>query len=364
MRKHASLHAPATRPSPRTVAFLLVLVAAAWGRSAAAQGEGLGSGTDEESEVSLTAQEPTGEAAQVPWRGSEFIYRNTFTAYSLDPSADLTWNPYYAMIFGFKPRWWFDDHWYVGARLDVTRELTQADDTTFGGEAWLGDLLLTAGAAKFYTIPGVGIDLGADLLLSTPTSKISQGRTLVLGLGPGVRVSRTFDLGEGELSVGYHVRFSSFFHRYTTSELESPRIPTCSSSGSGCDAFVNTGERNAQFRVQHGIDVAYEPLEWLALGTGFEHIVDWLYPMSFDDPDISLVNDSPSDQRWASVFYFEATFTPIPALEIGVGYETISPQLAPDSTYNNPFFNRYTTLYLDLRVEVDGLVSQLMGEDT
>jgi hypothetical protein len=359
----------------------LVLVAAAWGRSAAAQGEGLGSGTDEESEVSLTAGEPTDEAAQAPWRGSEFIYRNTFTAYSLDPSADLTWNPYYAMWWTFKPRWWFDDHWYVGARLDVTRELTQADDTTFGGEAWLGDLLLTAGASKFYTIPVVGIDLGADLLLTTPTGKISQGQTLVLGLGPGVRVSRTFDLA-GDFTVGYHVRFSSFFHRYTTSELESPRIPSCSSSGSGCDAFVNTnapdwqlaptsnpdsfvntGVRNTQFRVQHGIDLAYEPLEWLALGTGFENIIDWLYSASFDAPDISLDNDKPSDQRWASSFYFEVTFTPIKALEVGVGYETISPQLAPDSTYYNPFFNRYSTLYLDLRVEVDGLVSMLTGEE-
>jgi hypothetical protein len=362
MRKNASLHAPATHSALRTVAFLLVLAATAWGRSAAAQGEGLGSGSDEEGEVSLVEEQPTEEAVQAPWRGSEFIYRNTVSAYTLDPSADLTWNPYYAMSFGFKPRWWFDDHWYVGARLDVTRELTQADDTTLRGEAWLGDLLLTAGASKFYTIPVVGIDLGADLMLSTPTSKISQGRTMVLGLGPGVRVSRTFDLA-GEFSVGYHVRFSSLFHRFTTSELESPIIPTCSSSGAGCDAFVNTGVRNTQFRVQHGIDLSYEPLEWLALGTGFEHIVDWLYAMDSNDPDVSLLNESPADQRWASSFYFEVTFMPIPALEVGVGYETISPQLAPDSTYYDPFFNRYTTLYVDLRVEVDGLVSQIMGEE-
>jgi hypothetical protein len=49
-------------------------------------------------------------------------------------------------------------------------------------------------------------------------------------------------------------------------------------------------------------------------------------------------------------------------LEVGLGYETVSPQLAPDSTYYNPFYNRYTTLYLDLRLEVDGLVAQIEGE--
>ena len=312
-------------------------------------------------EISLAAESET-SGARAPWRGSEVSYRNVVSLVTLDPSAELTWNPYYAMEWGFKPRWWLDDHWYVGARLDVARELTQSDDTTDAGEAWLGDLLLVTGASRIVTIPWVDIDVSADLILTTPTSKISQARTLALGIGPGVRLARSFD-GGGEWQLGYHVRFSSFLHRMTTAELETPLVPSCTRSGNGCDSFLNTGVRNVQWRVQQGVDLSYEPLEWLTLSAAFEHIVDWLYPIESDDPRVSFGVDSPTDQRHASAFGFEVTFVPLPAMELGVGYETISPQLAPDSTYFNPFYNRYSTIYLDLRLEIDGLVAQLTGEE-
>jgi hypothetical protein len=316
-----------------------------------------GGGDEDGGEINLEAPvEPEEELA--PWRGSEFSYRNVATVSGMDRSAELTWNPDWAMEFGFKFRWYFDEHWFAGARLEVTREVTEADDTTYAGEAWLQDLRLSGGGARFVTIPGVGIDLSADVTLTLPTSKVARARTLYLGIGPNVRLSRSWELG-GDWQVGYHVRFNSYFHEATTAERETPLIPTCASSGAGCESFVNTGLRNAQWRVQHGVDLSYQPLEWLGFSAAFEHIVDWLYPIEGDDPRISWENESPTDLRHASAFEVEATFAPIPALEIGVGYSTISPQLAPDSTYYNPFYNRYTTLYLDLRLEIEGLVDQL-----
>jgi hypothetical protein len=111
------------------------------------------------------------------------------------------------------------------------------------------------------------------------------------------------------------------------------------------------------------VDLSYEPLDWLSFGTGFEHILDWLYPIEGDDPRISLTLEDPTDERHASWFYVEATFTPIPALEVGIGYETLAPRLAPDSSYYNPFYNRYSTVYLDLRLSFDGLVSMVSGDE-
>ncbi len=323
----------------------------------AAQEAGPAAGGEGGGEINLEAPVESGEEL-APWRGSEFSYRNVATVSGMDPSAELTWNPYWAMEFGFRFRWYFDEHWFAGARVDVTREVTEADDTTYAGEAWVGDLLLTGGGSRFVTIPGVGIDLSADVTLTLPTSKLSQARTLYLGIGPNVRLSRGWTLG-GDWSAGYHVRFNSYLHGATTAERETPLIPTCASSGQGCEAFVNTGLRNAQWRVQHGVDLSYQPLEWLGLSVAFEHIVDWLYPLEADDPRVSWENESPTDLRHASAFEAEVTFTPWPALAIGVGYSTISPQLAPDSTYYNPFYNRYTTLYLDLRLQIEGLVDQL-----
>jgi hypothetical protein len=324
---------------------------------------GTGSAPVDGGEITFeTVEEESGLA---PWRGSAFIYNNEVMLRGLDPSADPTWNPYWGMNFTFKPRWWFDDVWSVGARLDLSREITQADDRTFQGETWVHDLILSAAASNFYTIPVLDIALSADLLLTTPTSKLSQARTLALGIGPGVSIDRIIDLGPaGELYLGYHVRFSAFLNRYTTSELESPIIPGCARSGNGCDEFVNTGERNTQWRVQHGVDIAWEIQEWVGVGFGFEHIVSWLYAIEGQDPRITFQPEDDIDRRYSSAFYAELTFTPWAPFEVGLGYSTVSPQLAPDSTYFNPFYNRYTTMYLDLRLDVGGLVTTIQGINT
>jgi hypothetical protein len=318
--------------------------------------------TADAGEITFEAVEE--ESGPAPWRGSAFIYNNEAQVRGFDKSADPTWNPYWAMNFTFKPRWWFDDTWFVGARLDLSREITQADDRTYQDETWVHDLLLSTGASAFYTIPVVEIALSADLLLTTPTSKLSQARTLSLGIGPGVSVDRIFDLGPaGELYLGYHVRFSGFLHRYTTSELESPIIPGCSRSGpGGCDEFINTGERNARMRVQHGVDIAWEIQEWIGVSTGFEHIVSWLYPIEGEDPRITYEPEENTDERYGSAFYVELAVMPWDPLEIGLGYSTVSPQLQPDSTYFNPFYNRYTTVYLDLRLDIGALVQVIRGE--
>ncbi|MBI5487014.1 MAG: hypothetical protein HY905_06750 [Deltaproteobacteria bacterium] len=319
-------------------------------------------GSDESGEISLVAEVEPGEELLAPWRGSQITYLNEVGVVSFDRSFDLTYNPYWLMTWVFRPRWWFDDVWNVAARLDLSREVTQADDRTFQGETWVHDLLLSAGASRFVTIPGAGIDVSADLVLTVPTSKISQARTLALGIGPGVRISRNVDLGPaGTLFLDYHVRFSAFLNRYTTSELETPIIPSCSGIDGGCDEFINTGERNTQWRVQHGISISWQVLDWLGASAGFEHIVSWLYDIDKDDPRISDQAEADIDARYSSAFDVELTFSPWNPLELGLGYSTISPQLAPDSTYYNPFYNRYSTVYLDLRILIDGLVDEITG---
>ena len=215
------------------------------------------------------------EQSRVPWRGSEFVYRNVFSAISLDRSADLTYNPSYAMSFSFRPSWWFSDHLYVRANLDLVRELTEADETSHKNETLLGDLALTAGYAPVVTIPVVDIAVSADILFRIPTSKVSQARSLALGIGPGVRLSRSFDLLSG-LSVGCSLRAMPLIHQSTTAELETPLIPGCSASDGGCDAYLHTGVRNAQFRLQQLFYVTARLLDWLSLSTTYGLWIDWL----------------------------------------------------------------------------------------
>ena len=306
------------------------------------------------------------EEPPVPWRGSVLEYRNAFGIRNLDPYADLTHNPYYVMALSLRPRWWFGEHLNVYARLDVARELTEPDDTTYANETVLHDLYLGVGAKQLYTIPEVEIHVSADLRLTIPTSKASRFRTLVLGVGPGVALTRSFDFEEyGELTFGYRPRFTINFHSSTTSQRDTALIPTCLS----CEQHFNTGRRNSAYRLWNGVDVGYTFLERFGVSVSYAHVTDWLYPLSGDPPGADdgipdggaegVTQEDPPTVRFSSAFGFEVSVTPIDMLEIGIGWETLSPQLSDGSTYYNPIYNRYSQAYLDLRLQVDALVAEI-----
>jgi len=298
--------------------------------------------------------------AKAPWRGSSLTLRTEASAISLDKGADLTYNPYAALAFSVNPRWWFGDWFYTSLDFSLARELTEADDTTKAGETWLGDLAVGVGASRFWTIPYAGIDLSAELKLITPTSKVSQARSLLVGLRGSFKMSRTFPVLEG-LTVFYAAQGLKNFNRYTTAQLDSPLIPGCVGDASTCDRFSNTGYRNASGRLANAVGVSMDFLPWLGASVGFTHVMDFLYAAQDDDPRISVVPQQPTDTRYLLAYDAELTFTPMKSLQLGLGASTINPQLAPDSSYRQPFVNRYTLVYLDVRLLVDGLVDQIVS---
>ncbi len=294
-----------------------------------------------------------------PWRGSTIAYRNAVTAITIDRSAELTYNPFWGMALELAPRYAFDDVWSLAASLEIAREITEADDTTFADETLLGDLGLRLSAARFATIPGAKIDISAGLGLGLPTSKASQGDTLMFSLSPSLRLSRSFeDVLEG-LSLGYTLGFTKLFHRYTTGELASPAIAGCTSFDLGsCDRFLNTGYRNASFRLSNGFDVGLDMTSWLSASASFAIIVSWLHD-DVEDERVSNVTLEPTDERYALAADLGVSATWWKPLEVRLGASTINPQLRPDGGRYAPFFNRFTTLYLDLRLDVAALVQDL-----
>ena len=350
---------------PRLWAVPLALGAAVWLGWAGplAAGEPAGpSATPQPEDAAPVLEEAAGggTALPAPWRGSQFIWRNAVGTTSLNPDYQ-TFNPYYAMVFSFEPRWYFSEQLFLRASLDVTRELTQADDTTYAGEAWLGDLSFAVGMSHWWTIPVVGIDLSAELQGVAPTSKLSQARSLVVALRPSLRLTRSFDL-LGGLTLGTSLRAGPSLHRYTTAQTASPLIPGCAASAEGCSRYLHSGLRNPVARLQQTFDVSLAVLDWLSTSVVFGYAVDWLTPLSTQE-QISLEPQSDPSQRFYSLLALEVTFRPLPALEVGVGYQAFLPQLAPDSTYYNPFDNPYATLFIDLRLDVAGLISTITGAD-
>jgi hypothetical protein len=294
-----------------------------------------------------------------PWRASEIAYRNSVTAISLDRSAELTYNPFWGMALEISPRYWFDDTWSVAASLEVQRELTEADDTTRDNETQLGDLSLRFIARNLAKIPGIDAQITGILGFSFPTSLASQGQTMLFTVAPSMRLGWSFSEVLSGLAFGYTVRFTKLFYEYTTGELESPVVPGCFAGSSGsCDRFLNTGVRNASYRLSNNFDASLFFTEELSMSASFGFVVSWLYD-DVDDERVNFQQLEPQDERYALIADVGLTWVPAGPLAVTFGASTFNPQLAPDGSRYTPFFNRFTTLYLDLRVDVAALVSEL-----
>lgn len=342
-------------------AAALALLAFATPAMAQEAGE-VGGGAGDLPMVSSAAVPASGaKAAKSPWRGTLLALRTETTLLTLQKDAELTYNPYVALNFEARPRYHFGDIFYLALDFSLTRELTNADDTTRRGETWLGDLNVGGGAQRFWTIPGVGIDLSADVRVVAPTSRMSQARTMQAALRGGLTLSRDFKVLKG-LSIAYVLNGTGYFHRRTTAALDAPLISGCGASDGSCDRFLNTGLRNSRFRLGNGLSISMDFLSWLALDVSVMHRLDFLYPAADGDPRISYVPQDPSDRRHSLGYEIELRFTPMKSLGIGVGISSMNPLQAPDSTAYRPFVNRYTMAYLELRLFVDGLVSQIKGE--
>lgn len=292
-----------------------------------------------------------------PFRGSTLTYRNAVTALTFDQGAELTYNPTWVMALELAPRYWFDDIFSVGLRLDVSREVTDDDTSTMRGESFLGNLTLTAGATHWATIPVVDVRVSGGLDLAFPTSKAAQAQTMLFGVSPSVRLARSFDVLAG-LTVGYGLRLSKFFHRFTTTERETPLIPACFDAAGGCESHLNSGVRNASWRLTNSLDVTLAFTDWLSLSASVAWLTSFLYDAA-DDDRVNVTPQEPTSTRYALLYDVGLTVSPSSYFAVGLGTITINPQQRPDSSDYAPFFNRYTAFYLDLRLDVGALVATL-----
>ncbi|MFT7625154.1 MAG: hypothetical protein ACI9WU_004345 [Myxococcota bacterium] len=296
--------------------------------------------------------------AKDPWSGSTVSFRNTVTAITFDPGAELGYNPYYAMSFGLSPRFWFSEMGYISADLALDREITDSDVTTQAGEWWLTDLSLKVGAAPFYTIPVAEIALSADLRFTLPTSPLSQARTMQIGIAPAVSLTRRFAVLSG-ITIGYGFRANWMAHRFTTAEKEFALIPN--STGIENGEGLNTGVRNAEWRLIHSLSLGIGFTEWMSLGLSAALVNDYLFDVTLDEEDSGIVEDQ--DQRFGLSTNISLGFVPHQALTVTVGAAAAHGQQKPDSSQRDPFFNRYTVVYLDLALNIAGLVDSIREEE-
>ncbi len=341
---------PSRRPIGRTLFVALALALTGLGA-----GDALGARPEP-----MVANKNASRDSLRRFRLSTVTMRTMATALSLDRSAELTWNPYVANNVEIAPRFFFTDRLSLAMSLDVTHELTDSDWTRERREATLSDFRTTVIARDFATIPVIDATLSASLGVTLPTSKASQGDTMLLTVSPSVRVGRAFPDVLGGLAFGYSARLTKLFHRSTTAEYAEPVIADCAPGpNADCGRFVNSGFRNASFRLMHGLDVSLGLASWCFVSLDLSGFVSWLYPTSFEDPRESFSPQAATDVRHALYTDLGVSFLPWSPLEVRLGVYAFHQALAPDSTPYALGLNRFSTLYLDVRLDVAGAMSLL-----
>ncbi len=341
---------PPTRP------WLPLALLALGAGHASAQGEPDADAVTGDAEVAATATPETPSSALDRWAGSRINLLNQANVWELDRSNSLTWNPYYAVGIGIAPRFRVLDALSVGASISVVREITESDITTAEGEWWFDDLTLSASTPGI-TLPGIGTRIGAGLAFSLPTSKPSQAATLQLGIRPSISVSHRFPVLEG-LGLSYSGSLRVNLHEFTTPSREAPLIPTC--RGAECAELSHTGVRNTRWQHGHRVGLSLSVLDWLTVGGGVGLYVSHLYDLSLA-ADAADPTVAPAHERYAQSADAELTVGPFRGLSVGLGVSSFHPQLAPDQTAYTPFYNRFTQAYLDLRLDIAGLLTSEEG---
>lgn len=303
----------------------------------------------------VAAEAPAAKTPSLASRftGSSLTYRNAAVARSLDKSADPTWNPTYSMSLVFGPRFAITDRWYLSGFSILSREITQDDSTTRNGELVYSDTTLTTGY-KVFVDKELGLSVATDFHAILPTSKSSIARTLQLGTGLGLSIN----FSKGPFSVTAISRAAGLWHKYATGSLEKPWLANCSALGSGCDAFEQSGVRNPNYRFSEIGALSYHPLDWLGVSVTGGAFIDKLYALSSTTTaggQTAAVDPTDASTRYTMFYVIGVDAQVHKAVNVSVGTQTFNPLLRPDSTYDTPFINRYTSVYLDIAISPEKL---------
>ncbi|MCA9545082.1 MAG: hypothetical protein KC613_11850 [Myxococcales bacterium] len=297
----------------------------------------------------------SGDGPRSPFRGSMLFYSNAVSVTSLKKDNDLTYNPMYAMQLTLLPRYWVSDKAFLRGILTVIHEFTEEDSNTYQNETQITDTTVGIGA-PLWTLPVVDINTSATFDLRLPTSKWSRQQDLYFALQANLNASKNFKLLDG-LNVSYTFGAVRFFHGYTTGrtlearngETSGPESPFFSATPND---FINNGVRNPRIRIMHTAALSLSFTSWLSVSASATAMHDFLYPTMDVNPGVQAQADI--DARDSMFYSTEIAFQPLDALGLAIVANTFNPQLDPNpnNTYYTPFFNRFTNLLAQVRLNV------------
>ncbi len=322
-----------------------------------AAGTSAGASTSAEPVVSAANEPPKDEAggaeavdtkkkeSTLPWRGTTLLFDQSMTTQTahLQTSPQQSYVPLYELWFSFRPRWYFSDHVYVWARMDLNKEMTNSSDTTKYREDVFGDIWTDLR----YTTPVEAISKNFrttfGLRALWPTSKESQGNGVYVTTGLTAAAQQKFTInGENAkflngADVSLSLAYSHPFSRATTPTNGELNYVRQNTEGRTFVSDQLRGTPLSNHTLLAAIHGGLQITPKLGAGLDMIWINSWHYsapgavnvPISGGDVFVPRSADDTlfTQRTW---FIASAEYALLDELSLGLGYYNLASEIAPN----------------------------------
>lgn len=313
------------------------------------------------------------DEASLPW-ALPITWSNSMSLDTVNGDRLLSENPTYAMAFAIAPRWTFDNGLTLSAAQMFWVELTESGSTTTERQ-WEFPLDFRLGASMPLPWTPGDFRFTARAALVLPTSKTSRASGGIMSPGGGLAISRSFDVLEGlSLSGGASYRYwiASRNVAEASTFASSPfgdddgRVCAVADHNDPTSSSCIGGSARSKHFVAASLGVNLMPVAGLSVGTSFAMI--WnkahdLAPADFTASGVpmTLPDESETHLRIATLFSLSIGYRFTRYLNGSLAFVTIAPEFDDDGDRENPLWNEFSTLDLNLTFSLDGLFQNSAG---
>lgn len=328
------------------------------------EGEASATPADEGEAGAAAADAPPPEPS--PFRGSLFSWQQSLSVNTLNPDAQLTYNPTYYWTFFLQPRFYLDRQNFLVLSLGASIEWTDNDFSTIERQFLLTDTTLEYRHLEviegFVFIPSVR--------LTAPTSLASIANETILTAGAGLTVVKVFP----ELASFTIAATGAYRHRFgltnvaVTHDEDAPRCSTTSLVEQSCQAGAFTSGRDTMIAA---LTMTVMPVPGLTILT--QYAGAWIYGEELrteENPAVGGPSELPdaSASHWRNGHYFTVAvgYDVVPWLNLQLGYQGspgFTPWLNQSGNVQNPFYYFDSELYLSATIALDVMVDEIVGGD-
>jgi len=326
------------------------------------------------------SEQPKPKNEKLRWRGTSLTLDNSFTTQTIGIGGDLiSDNPTYEMALILRPRFYLldgDTHSiYATARLDLSREFTNADSTTRDQETLIGNIPLDIFfATKLYQSGATVTGLRVGPRVVFPANKYTYRGGTRLRVGGSLALSQSFPLAGADASwfptasLRAGLSYLKYINASTTSTNSSFSRERQDASGR---TFVSN-QFSSGAKVNHEltplVGASLDFTSSLHLSIDYTWIQQWIY--GFGDTQVATTSgmvtpnriSDPQTYRVVPYFMVGVDYDLLREVGLGIGYYNSANQIGPNGERRNPFWSPDAHFFIDITANLDQIYQSAAGK--